>query len=364
MKPLVNGGHIIEGAQMTAGSVGEKLAGATAKAGSAKGAAKNVLSVGIDMVFNSDKAKQKRAESYARQAKNAEAQLYGETPVTNTGKIDVIKQKAGEAGETVANITSKAAEKVGKATAGLNDTTLSGKAMPSILGPYTVGQYARDMANRSIAKDQAEFANNRANVARETEKFNQAATDYAQAIANQQAAENTLPGYGNAGGTQDMLARISRAMELAMAAGDINAYSKLTDLYKQAYNIYEIQNPQTKNEGKALSANQSKALAASQQLEQLAQMSPDAGTIASTIPVLGGIVDLTGGNEYANQAEALATTLGYLLSGANIKESEAKRIGQSYVPSAFDSEAVRQQKLDRARQLIQSYMSDTGAIQQ
>jgi hypothetical protein len=93
-------------------------------------------------------------------------------------------------------------------------------------------------------------------------------------------------------------------------------------------------------------------------------MTPNAGTVASNIPLLGNLVDLTGGNEYANQAEALATTLGYLLSGANIKESEAKRIGQSYVPTAFDSENVRQQKLDRARQLIQSYMSDTGAIQQ
>lgn len=361
MKPLVNGGHIIEGAQMTAGSVGEKLAGAAAKAGSAKGAAKNVLSVGIDMVFNSDKAKQKRAESYARQAKNAEAQLYGETPVTNTGTIDAIKQKAGKAGETVANIASKTAEKVGKATAGLNDTTLSGMA----LGGSTVGDMLAKTTNRSIAKDQAEFANNRANVAQKTAEFEQAANDYTQAVAEQQAAENQLAqGTSSASGTANMLARINNAMELAMQAGDINAYSQLADLYKQAYNIYEMQNPQAKNEGKALSANQSKALAASQQLEQLAQMTPNAGTVASTIPVLGGIVDLTGGNEYANQAEALATTLGYLLSGANIKESEAKRIGQSYVPNAFDSEAVRQQKLDRARQLIQSYMSDTGAIQQ
>lgn len=361
MKPLVNGGHIIEGAQMTAGSVGEKLAGAAAKAGSAKGAAKNVLSVGIDMVFNSDKAKQKRAESYARQAKNAEAQLYGEAPVANTGKIDAIKQKAGKAGETVANIANKTAEKVGKATAGLNDTTLSGMA----LGGSTVGDMLTKATNRSIAKDQVEFANNRANVAQKTAEFEQAANDYTQAIAEQQAAENQLAqGTSGASGTANMLTRINNAMELAMQAGDINAYSQLADLYKQAYNIYEMQNPQTKNEGKALSANQSKALAASQQLEQLAQMTPNAGTVASTIPVLGGIVDLTGGNEYANQAEALATTLGYLLSGANIKESEAKRIGQSYVPSAFDSEAVRQQKLDRARQLIQSYMSDTGAIQQ
>lgn len=307
----------------------------------------------------SDKARNKAIKKAYENSVKLQAQANGEAPVAATGKLAGAKQfiqdNTGKAGATAVKAAKKIGEKIGNAASALNDPTLAGMGIGSMLTKAT---------NRSIAKDQAEFANNRANVARETEKFNQAATDYAQAIANQQAAENTLPGYGNAGGTQDMLARISRAMELAMAAGDINAYSKLADLYKQAYNIYEMQNPQTKNEGKALSANQSKALAASQQLEQLAQMTPNAGTVASTIPVLGGIVDLTGGNEYANQAEALATTLGYLLSGANIKESEAKRIGQSYVPSAFDSEAVRQQKLDRARQLIQSYMSDTGAIQQ
>lgn len=265
------------------------------------------------------------------------------------------------AGKAALNAAGKAGKKIGNAASALNDPTLAGMA----LGGSTVGDMLTKATNRSITKDQAEFANNRANVAQKTAEFEQAANDYTQAIAEQQAAENQLAqGTSGASGTANMLARINNAMELAMQAGDINAYSKLADLYKQAYGIYEMQNPQTKNEGKALSANQSKALAASQQLEQLAQMTPNAGTVASTIPVLGGIVDLTGGNEYANQAEALATTLGYLLSGANIKESEAKRIGQSYVPNAFDSEAVRQQKLDRARQLIQSYMSDTGAIQQ
>jgi hypothetical protein len=341
--------------------------GAVAKAAKAilTGKPLSAAEAGTELVLGSDKAKQKAIKKSYENYKKYQAQANGETPTTPAGKLSGVKQtiadKTGKVGETAKNIASKTAEKVGKATAGLNDTTLSGMA----LGGSTVGDMLTKATNRSIAKDQAEFANNRANVAQKTAEFEQAANDYTQAIAEQQAAENQLAqGASGASGSANMLARINNAMELAMQAGDINAYSQLADLYKQAYNIYEMQNPQTKNEGKALSTNQSKALAASQQLEQLAQMTPNAGTVASTIPVLGGIVDLTGGNEYANQAEALATTLGYLLSGANIKESEAKRIGQSYVPNAFDSEAVRQQKLDRARQLIQSYMSDTGAIQQ
>ena len=216
------------------------------------------------------------------------------------------------------------------------------------------------MANRTIAQNQAEYAQNRAETAKAQQAVEDATNQYntAQTLAN-----NAMAATQQSTGTGATLDRIARAMDLAMQAGDMNAYGQLADLYKQAYSIYELQNPTSSKNAKALSANQSKALAASQQLEQLAQMTPDAGTVASNIPLVSSLVDLAGGNQYANQAEALATTLGYLLSGANIKESEAKRIGQSYVPTAFDSEAVRQQKLDRARQLIQSYMSDTGALE-
>lgn len=371
MKPLVNGAHIIEGAQMTAGSFAEKVAGAAAKAGSAKGAAKNIVAAGADALLNSEKAKQKRAERYANQAKQAEAQLYGEAPVnTNTSKLGAIAGKAGNIAQGAKNLGNKVAGIANNATASLNNDSLAG-----INGIRTrngnpiefnaLGNQAQQFANKQMGKAEAERSQNRLEnaqaVANAQNEYDNALADYNAQEANYNAQMAQSQG---SNGSANMLDRINRAMELAMQAGDITAYGQLADLYKQAYNIYEMQNPQTKNEGKALSANQSKALAASQQLEQLAQMTPNAGTVASTIPVLNSIVDLTGGNEYANQAEALATTLGYLLSGANIKESEARRIGQSYVPNAFDSEKVRQQKLDRARQLIQSYMSDTGAIQQ
>ena len=342
--------------------------GGKGKGGAAVKAAKSFLTgkplaaaeAGAEMVLGSNTVKQKAIKKSYDNYKKYQAQANGEVPTTPTGKVAQAKQfiadKAGRVGETAKNIAGKAGEKIGNATSKLNDTTAANIA----IGGSTLGNIAQNMANRTIAKNQAEFANNRANAAQAQTAYDQAATDYTTALANQQAAEqNVLQGQT---GNTATLNRIAQAMDLAMAAGDINAYSQLADLYKQAYNIYEMQNPTAKTESKALSANQSKALAASQQLEQLAQMTPNAGTVASNIPLLGNLVDLTGGNEYANQAEALATTLGYLLSGANIKESEAKRIGQSYVPNAFDSENVRQQKLDRARQLIQSYMSDTGAL--
>ena len=360
-------------------NVGGKGKGSAAvKAGKAlvTGKPLQAAEAGAELVLGSNTAKQKAIKKSYDNYKKYQAQANGEAPTAPTGKVAQAKQfiadKTGRVGETAKSIAGKAGEKLGNATQALNNDTISGiklggrirsaEAPTWLFGDPTIGDYTRNLANREIAQSQPEFARNRAEQAQAQTAYDQAANDYTTALANQQAAEqNALQGQS---GNATTLNRIAQAMDLAMAAGDINAYSQLADLYTQAYKINEMQNPTAKNEGKALSANQSKALAASQQLEQLAQMTPNAGTVASNIPLLGNLVDLTGGNEYANQAEALATTLGYLLSGANIKESEAKRIGQSYVPTAFDSENVRQQKLDRARQLIQSYMSDTGAIQQ
>ena len=294
-----------------------------------------------------------------------------------SGVGDKLAGTAGEnAGETAGrlangakNLASGAADLANRATASLNNDYLAG-----INGIRTrngnpiefnaLGNQAQQFANKQMGKAEAERSQNRLEnaqaVANAQADYDNALADYnaqeANYNANMATAQNQTTG-------ASQLDRIAAAMEMALNAGDITAYGQLADLYKQAYNIYEMQNPQTKNDGKALSANQAKALTAQRQLDALAQMTPNAGTVASGIPLLGNIVNLTGGNEYANQASSLATTLGYLLSGANIKESEAQRIGQAYVPTAFDSEAVRQQKLERARQLIQSYMSDTGALE-
>ena len=266
-------------------------------------------------------------------------------------------ENAGKLAGKAKNIASGAAERINNATANLNNETLSNIGLNDGL---TLGTYLTNQANRQIGYGQARDAQERMANA---QALSQAQSDYNNALASYQNEEQQVNNaIAQAQAMQSPLGRIEQAMALALNAGDINAYSQLADLYQQAAKIEELKNPTSKTEGKALSANQAKALTAQQQLEMLSTMTPNAGTVAANIPGLNKIVDLTGGNEYDNQADALATTLGYLLSGANIKESEAKRIGKAYVPTAFDSEAVRQQKLDRAAQLIQSYMSDTGAL--
>ena len=312
----------------------------------------------------SDKARNKAIKKAYENSMKLQAQANGEAPI-NSGKFAGIKEKLSNIKDAniaqgAKNLAGKAAGIANNATANLNNESL---ANFSLAGMNTLGNQAQQFANKQMGKAEAERSQDRLENAR---TLANAQNEYANALADYNAQEanyNAQMAQSQASSMGSQLDRISAAMELALNAGDITAYGQLADLYKQAAEIEELMNPTAKTEAKALSTSQSKALTAQQQLDALSQMTPDAGTVASGIPLLGNIVNLTGGNEYANQASSLATTLGYLLSGANIKESEAKAIGQAYVPNAFDSEAVRQQKLERARQLIQSYMADTGALE-
>lgn len=312
----------------------------------------------------SDKARNKAIKKSYENSMKLQAQANGETPI-KTGKLARVKEKiAGikDAGivQGAKNLGNNLVDRANKNLAPLNNESL---ANLSLAGMNTLGNQAQQFANKQMGFTEAERSQDRLENAR---TLANAQNEYANALADyntQEANYNAQMAQPQASSMGSQLDRITAAMELALNAGDITAYGQLADLYKQAAEIEELRNPTAKTGAKALSASQSKALAAQQQLEALAQMTPDAGTVVSGIPLLGNIVNLTGGNEYANQASSLATTLGYLLSGANIKESEAQAIGQAYVPNAFDSEAVRQQKLERARQLIQSYMADTGALE-
>lgn len=303
--------------------------------------ARAAVQYGAAKAVNSNVVKDRVIKNALKKYNNIEA---GATGRLGAGKV------AGGIGNKISGVTKA-----------LNNDTLNNASYAGVLPTFG------DVATRQIARqaglaayDDAALANEQNNA---QSAFNAAQADYQNALGNYQnvMAQAQAQEQANSAGAQQ-LQRISSAMDAALAAGDITSYGKLADLYQQAYKIYGADT--SKTEAKALSANQSKALAAQQQLDQLATMRPDAGTAMADIPVLSGLIGLTGGNQYANQAKALATTLGYLLSGANIKESEAARIGQSYVPNAYDSEAVRQQKIARAQQLIQSYMGNTDDLTQ
>lgn len=305
---------------------------------------------------------------------NVTTQIANKTGLTNL--TDVAGKPIRSAAAGAENIVGKAIENIGNAVAG-ESQGLPGKTVGRVANAVratnqglNVAPFDR-LALREISSQAGINAGNNARIEKAQaalqgqadaaqNEYNNAAADYQTAVTAMQQSTPTMATQG-----AQQLDRISNAMEAAMAAGDFNAYSQLANLYKQAYSIYgsAIEEANKKEDAKALTATQAKALTGLQQIDALESMQPDLGTKLAGSP-LSFLVNMGGGNEYANQAQSLALTLGYLQSGANITPKEAENIGKSYVPSAYDSEEVRRNKLARARQLLKNYLGDTTALEQ
>lgn len=350
MKPLVDGSKIVYGSKMSAGGFADNSTKRLLASGHPFQA---VGQMAVEKFQDSDKTKQARADRYAKEAAKAQAQLTGQEPVKTTSGLKGIGQKA--------------LDKAGKAATMFNNDTVYnarfggnvGDAynMPS-QGEFMTRQLARQ-AGIGAMRDQ----NRQAEIQNGLQEMQNIQNDYENALLQSQQAQQAYAQAMQAQQAPSTLDRIGAGMERALAAGDINAYSTLADLYKQALQLQQLQNSTTSSsQTKALSANQSKALTGLQQLQTLSQMQPGVGTALANSP-LGGVVNMFGGDEYANQAQSLALTLGYLQSGANITPREAENIGKSYIPTAYDSENVRQQKLSRAEQLLRNYLADTGSLE-
>ena len=372
MKPLVDGSKIVSNSKMSAGGFADKAL----KSATSRNPLIATFQTAANAALDSDLAKQTKANIYAKNAEKASAKLNG----TDVGKGKVagtvrkIADKAGKiidaantelpsgewgTGNDMATIRKNAfgtimeAPKLSALSAQGIKTGLSGAAN-AIANQRTLG-------NQIVRQSGLAQARN-VDAEKELEKARKEALDakniYQNAMA--QAQQNYAAASQPQNQGQQQLDYIANAMQQALAVGDISSYATLLDLYQQAYKIYGGGTAQT--ETTKLTDAQTKALNALGQLEALEQMSPDAGTAVANSP-LGFLVDLTGGNDYANQAESLALTLGYLQSGANVSKAEAEAIRKSYIPTAFDSEAVRRDKLQRARELLNTYLSGTQYYQ-
>lgn len=146
------------------------------------------------------------------------------------------------------------------------------------------------------------------------------------------------------------------ALTSAIDANDGEAFATLYGMYQDAAAQAAKSAQGNSGSNEKLTDTQRRAYAAENALSELATIEPDAAYNLSKIPVIGDIATM-GGNQYKSATNSLATQIGYMLSGANITPAEAERIGNSYVPQPFDNETVRQQKLQRASNLIQRYKS-------
>ena len=364
MKPLVDGSKIVNGSKMAAGGYADRAY----KAATSRNPIVAGGQIAMDMALDSDFAKQKRADRYARKAAKAEAKLTGTDyvdPTTGRAKTSGLSGTASELWQGTKKIAGKAGKKVGNVWDTLNNDTFSGTTFKPLERNGQM-QTLGDIANRQLYRQAGLGAMRAQDAERDMQNANMdmqnALQDYNNASNDMFQAQNYMQNMQQQSAGNGQLDRISQAMDAALMAGDISSYSKLADLYKQALSIYQLQNPTaTTSDAKALNATQAKAVTGLSQLQQLAAMQPGARTALSNSP-LSGFIDLTGGDSYNSQADSLASTIGYLLSGANIKDDEIEAVKRDYIPSTFDSPTVRQQKLSRAEQLLRNYLADTNAL--
>lgn len=354
MKPLVDGSKIVYGSKQSAGGFADR-------AYKAATSANPIVAMGqmaYDAALDSDKAKQMMASKYANDAAKAKAELTGQQAPKSKGVLG-----------TAGNIGKKAIAKAGKAAGMLDNSTFSGREISPIVRNWqtqTIGDVAARQLARQSGLGAARYQDNQAALQSAAQEMQDIQNNYDNSMMQAQQSYAQAQQMPTTQGSET-LDRVSRAMDLALAAGNLDAYSQLADLYKQAYGIYQLQNPtansaQSQSNAKALTANQTKALTGLQQLQSLSGMQPGLGTALASSP-LGGVVNMFGGDDYANQAQSLALTLGYLQSGANITPREAESIGRAYIPTAYDSENVRQNKLSRAEQLLRNYLADSSSLQ-
>ena len=326
--PFVNMGKVIENQYMNYGTYGQRAGDSAREVGKAAKALFKVPVAGqiAEVAANSNLAKRAMSKAYSKAADIAEN-----------------RQRAVEA-EVVTGRTPNTA----------TPPTLTSQISPDLQNVYNLLGLEIGMNEaRSNASDNArnrEFKN----------LEDQLTNTVADIDTRYQQDMSQLGGYGTAQSdtASQLLSQmntISGAMNNALAAGDMKAYSQLADLYKDAYDIYKTQVDTTSKASQKLSKTQQQANAASLALNELENMDPGYEYAVRDIPLLN-LVNLSG-NKYSSTADSLAMQIGYMLSGANIKEDEAKQIGSAYVPQPFDSEAVRNYKLQQARRIIQQYQN-------
>ena len=166
-------------------------------------------------------------------------------------------------------------------------------------------------------------------------------------------------------GLTAQLANIQNGMNLAMAAGDLKAYSQLADLYQEAYNIYKLQNSNTgAKELSTAEKNQiAKLQSAGTALDELEQLYSKAGGGQGIIG--GNIANFLGGlglnsdvNTYNQLAQGLINQIGAAIGKTDSLNTEGEvQRALSLVPKITDDNQTAMNKIATLRQLLQTNTS-------
>lgn len=371
--PFVRMSRYIDNAYTQAATVGGRMAENASDLSRILTTRNGLLKAGIDTVWNSNAARRGRAAVYDKLADRA-AEKAANNPTTAKGWAKQAGQRAVEdlgninLGNRIQDVSGGAINAeiatpadMAAATANYNPSTQLYNAIGRTEG-LTNAEQARTANYLADAAQEAEIVpnTNATNVssypdASATSLYN---TMYGTPTATQPITQASSTNTGYFQPTGDYWTDvIASAMTSAIDADDVTAFATLYGMYQdQLANLQKQASSSQSSSQQKLSATQQRANAAMNSLERLSQMTPDMAYNLSGIPLVGGIATF-GGNDYEAEAKSLAQQIGYMVSGSNIKDSEAENIGKSYVPQPWDNEQVRQNKLRRAREIIQQYQS-------
>lgn len=242
----------------------------------------------------------------------------------------------GRATGGLAKATGEMVQKVGSRLPERGQSELSPE-LQLILGNYLGRTSGQAQANSQMQEAQKQ------------EDYNNLRSLELALQANEQELASTAPVMSQeAIQLQNELNRISGAMDNALAAGDLSAYNQLANLYKTAYSMYNLRNPQEAELSQTEKTRQAKFQNADAALSQLENMFSTAGGAQGNIR--GGLatwLSSLGMNDTINSYNQSAKSLINQISAAT------GTIDKGLIPQVTDSEEEAEQKIAELKRLLQ-----------
>ena len=268
------------------------------------------------------------------------------------------------AGGKLSSASNKLASKANNLVDALNNTTLTNASYAGYLptfGEAMTSQLSRQagLGADTALENQAAVQDAQMQLQNAQNEYDTSATQAQQAYNNlnaitQQAQQTVTPG-------QAQLDRIAGAMEMALNAGDINAYSQLASLYQTAYKIYAPQTTQA-SEAPSLNATQQNNLAklesagsAIDQLEQLYnQAGGGQGRLGGKIAEIGANLGMnSAASSYNSAARGLINQIAAAVGKTDSLNTEGEvQRALDLVPKITDTPEEAQVKLQSLRNML------------
>lgn len=353
MAPFVNMGKVIEDQYMNYGTYGQRV-----------GDAAQIVGKGVQALFKVPVAGQiAEAIATSNAAKRATAKAY----------------------QTAADVTSKNATEATIVPSRPSTTASQLDSTPTSIEPQVAPMVQPSTTNNLlynfIGRTQGEIASgDMIQNARKAQDYQNLEDMFAGiqtgSDGSTMAQTNGLLGTSQMQQQSPLLAQmqdISNAMSNALAAGDVQAYGQLADLYKDAYNTYQMQekmygttNPQS-NMSTAEKNQLAKLQSAGTALDQLESLYTKAGGGQGIIG--GNIANFLGGiglnsdvNTYNQLAQGLINQIGAAIGKTDSLNTKGEvQRALSLVPKITDDNQTAMNKIATLRSLLQT---NTGTYNQ